>query len=100
MATKHTDETPKAPILSWLNIRSGGSVSADLVKLAAQGRLADLEAELSTLRKAVAKATGGPAGLRLKLADAERKAETVGEPELRREYQRRASDLRKQIADG
>jgi hypothetical protein len=100
LAKKHTDVALEAPILSWLNIRSGGSVSADLAKLAARGRLADLEKEISALRKQVAKAGIGQADLRLRLAEVEERAERVAEADLKRVYEREAAELRKAIEAG
>src|SRR5258705_13897266 len=96
--TYHDVELPDAPILAWLDSQAGGSVAKGLARLAASGRLADLESEIHALRAAVAKSVGGNTRLRVKLAEVEQKADHI--PELRVEYERRASALRKQISEG
>lgn len=104
----HLDIELDAPCLRYLDNRVGGSLAKALGRLASPpGRtrphwasLDELIKELTDLRSQVQKASGGPAELRLKLAETERRAESVGEPELRVEYERRSRELRKQLADG
>jgi hypothetical protein len=94
------------PVLDFLARSVGPNWSEILGYVAGEpDGLARLEKEIRTVRLAIAKASdgrhcGGPADLRKALADAEAAAERVGEPELRAAYERRAREIRQQLAEG
>jgi hypothetical protein len=67
--------------------------------------LQDLAKELTAVSRAIAKASGGrhcggPVELRLRLAEVEERAERAGEADIKCVHERKAADLRKQIAEG
>ncbi len=104
--TKTTEIDVSTPVLNYLQRRTNGSFAKALGRIAAsEDGLMLLEKEIAELRRAVAKASGGqhsggPRELRLRLAAVEKAADRIGEPELRVEYERRASKIREQLAEG